>query len=619
MGLRTKSFCAKSVEAMAPLPEELVHPLTVVDTLFATSVEGGRKPNSQWGERDHFNRALNLDDEASLAKIPCINGGAAVTQIPPFSLVRYRGLVQDVFEPELYTAVLKASDHAGSQRFLTTKYRECLEHAPGREVTELGRDGLSSRGACYCVPLPCETPWARATSSTQAVSTIAGVSLEFRSQKVKRSRMEEDVDMGVGAPVVESKRLHAVSRRTAHEPAVGTSDAFGLNFPIPSEQRREGGMAVPCIVKLYDDDADSLRVCETVEVIGVFCVDPELASFDDWNDARHPSTSLVPRIHALSIRRLPFFHPELPFSTAWLTEARLAAAWQEQFATQEVLHVRVAAVAALAKPLAGDVLAAEYVLMLLTSRAFGKHGDQSLGPFPLNLAMWPETLPVTGLVAALEEMVPRVAHLVVAVDTLNAKRWRPTKDFDANRLVAGQLQLAAGTTVVFDETQMKEGDLDPQGVKAMAAVTELAVEQQLVCDFASFDVRIPLEVQSISVSSRRSIIRDIDVQLPMRCGVTGDEDVVVPDDALHSVRMFLGLVTRSPSAVDMPEDVVERFCQDFTEIRKRDVRSELGHAWMNLARAFCFSYGERSLTLERWTALVALEHERLQRCEEAFA
>jgi hypothetical protein len=376
-------------------------------------------------------------------------------------------------------------------------------------------------------------------------------------------------------------------------------------------------MAVPCIVKLYDDDADSLRVCETVEVIGVFCVDPELASFDDWNDARHPSASLVPRIHALFVRRLPFFHPALPFSSTWLTEARLAAAWQEQFATQEVLHVRTAAVTALAKHLAGDMLAAEYVMMLLTTRSFGKNGDQSLGPFPLNLAMWPEAMPVAGLVAALEEMVPRVAHLAVTVDTLNTKRWRPTKDFDANRLVAGQLQLAAGTTVVFDETQMQEGDLDPQGAKAVAAVTELVLEQQLVCDFTTFDVRIPLEVQSISVSSRRSIIRDVQVQVPMRCGVC--EDAAVPDVAVNSVRMFLGLVTRSPCALDMPEDVVERFCQDFTEVRKRDVRPELGHAWMNLARAFCLTYGERSMTVERWSALVALEHERLQRCDEAFA
>jgi len=45
-------------------------------------------------------------------------------------------------------------------------------------------------------------------------------------------------------------------------------------------------------------------------------------------DARQPSTALVPRLHAISVRKLPFFHPLVPFSPDWLTEARLAAAYQ---------------------------------------------------------------------------------------------------------------------------------------------------------------------------------------------------------------------------------------------------------------------------------------------------
>ena len=48
-------------------------------------------------------------------------------------------------------------------------------------------------------------------------------------------------------------------------------------------------------------------------------------------------------------------------------------------------------------------------------------------------------------------------------------RWKPKKDFDANRLQSGLLQLAPGTLLVLDETQMETGTLDEAGVQAVQA------------------------------------------------------------------------------------------------------------------------------------------------------
>lgn len=50
-----------------------------------------------------------------------------------------------------------------------------------------------------------------------------------------------------------------------------------------------------------------------------------------------------------------------------------------------------------------------------------------------------------------------------------ARRWTPQKDFDANRLRSGLLQLAPGTLLVFDETQMDTGPLDAAGLRAVQA------------------------------------------------------------------------------------------------------------------------------------------------------
>merc|ERR1719162_2964568 len=95
---------------MAGQMEELARPLAVIDGLFAQHAAGrasGTRLASEWGERDHFARALGLDDEEQLARIPCLNDVSFAYTIPPFCLVRYRGFVQDVFEPEVYAAVFE--------------------------------------------------------------------------------------------------------------------------------------------------------------------------------------------------------------------------------------------------------------------------------------------------------------------------------------------------------------------------------------------------------------------------------------------------------------------------------------------------------------------------------
>jgi hypothetical protein len=272
---------------------------------------------------------------------------------------------------------------------------------------------------------------------------------------------------------------------------------------------------------------EALRLCETVEIIGVLCLNPELASFDsapmdEWGlgrDARTPSTALVPRLHALFVRRLPFYNPLLPFTPAWLSEDRLAQSFQTTFGQPgAVAACRAAAVAQLARHLGGDAVAAEYVLMLLVSRSFDKLADKALGAWGLNIAKWPAATlgDATSLCEALAAYVPRLARLEISADALNTQKWRPRKDFALNRLVAGRLQLAAGTLAVFDETRMAEGQVSAEGVKAVMAAQSLVNEQQLVCNFEAYDVNIPLEISSLLVSSGRSIVKDVEVVVPLR-------------------------------------------------------------------------------------------------------
>lgn len=46
---------------------------------------------------------------------------------------------------------------------------------------------------------------------------------------------------------------------------------------------------------------------------------------------------------------------------------------------------------------------------------------------------------------------------------MNNQRMVPRKDYTANRLVSGTLQLANNTSLFLDETQLEQGQLDTTG------------------------------------------------------------------------------------------------------------------------------------------------------------
>merc|ERR1740139_327542 len=91
-----------------------------------------------------------------------------------------------------------------------------------------------------------------------------------------------------------------------------------------------------------------------------------------------------------------------------------------------------------------------------------------------------------------------------------------------------------------------------------------------------------------------------------------------PLPSLDAARLYLGLATRLPKAMDIPEALAARVAVDFSEARQKfKVPSTLCNTWLSLARAFCLSHGEAALSEERWSALVQLEKHRMRRCSES--
>eukprot|EP00405_Crypthecodinium_cohnii_P019741 CAMPEP_0206480562 /NCGR_PEP_ID=MMETSP0324_2-20121206/37448_1 /ASSEMBLY_ACC=CAM_ASM_000836 /TAXON_ID=2866 /ORGANISM="Crypthecodinium cohnii, Strain Seligo" /LENGTH=626 /DNA_ID=CAMNT_0053957533 /DNA_START=78 /DNA_END=1958 /DNA_ORIENTATION=+ len=625
-------MASSSLDALRNADALVMEPLGAIDALFQKHFQGATPTQvpDAWGEKDHFKDVLGLQNEENFQKIPCLNDLPGRNLLRPNTLFRFRGLVQDIFEPEVYASAFEERSSTGS-RLVSSKYREALNPTAGSTLEDIGREGLKHRGVCYVVPLPAESEWARKASRENASSTNAAFAScqttqaepQQQSASKKRSKPEDDVEMEAAETAPANKTAVPPSAAKSGDRSEHQGDKFGLNFPIPSEEKRNDCTSIPCLVKLYDQDCEALRICETVEVVGVLCINPELSHLGAESghpflegNARQPSYSMVPRLHALFIRKLPFYHPLVPFTPEWISaEDRLAAIYNRHFsAAGSIAAARSATLACLTAHMHGDEMAAEYLLLLLASRCFGRNGESCLGSWSLNLARWPLGPSASQLAALLGELMPRSVFFPVTADSLNSEKWMPVKDYEADRLVAGKLQLATGTVAVFDETVMAEGQLTVQGTKNLQAAMALVKSSKVGCDFVGNVHELETEVQAVVLSVGKPLLRT-SASVPLIPNQQAPAAPSLSESDVQAIRLYLALVSRQLKMISIPKAVEDQIARDFSTLRQSmGVDVELISTWMSLARASCFSHGEAELSLERWTALSNMEKARLQRC-----
>lgn len=70
-------------------------------------------------------------------------------------------------------------------------------------------------------------------------------------------------------------------------------------------------------------------------------------------------------------------------------------------------------------------------------------------------------------------------HLRMSIESMNQSRFIPRKDYTANRLLSGLLQLASNTSLVIDETQLEQGQLDTTGTQLLVSSISFGGEKLL--------------------------------------------------------------------------------------------------------------------------------------------
>ncbi|POI26448.1 hypothetical protein CIB84_009803 [Bambusicola thoracicus] len=333
-----------------------------------------------------------------------------------------------------------------------------------------------------------------------------------------------------------------------------------------------------------------------------------------------PPSSLVPRIHVILAHKLQHLNPLLP---ACLNEEE-SKTFVSNFMS-ELSPVRAELLGFLTHALLGDSLAAEYLILHLISTVYARRDVLPLGKFTVNLSGCPRNSIFTEhIYRIIQQLVPASYRLQMTIENMNHSRFIPRKDYTANRLVSGILQLASNTSLVIDETQLEQGQLDTKGVHNVKALGNLITWQKVDYDFSYHQMEFPCNINVLITSEGRSLLpSDCQVQLQPQIIPPNMEEYMnslltaVLPSVLNKFRIYLSLLRLLDYSIS--DEVTKAVEEDFVEMRKNDPESITAddlHRTLLVARFLSLSAGQTTLSRERWLRAKQLEALRKARLQQ---
>lgn len=615
-------------------------PLGVIEGMFAASQDN---PNSGWEAKavEFFKEQLKQKDAHT--GVPSMND-IPLHYLKPNSLVKFRCLIQDMFDPEFYMGVYETVDPSTKAKVL-----RCGKY---KDVTECGVDFHSKntvtaeRQTFYCVPIPGENPWVKESNAGSSQARVVP-STSYVPSRQKRSYEEDDDMDDMDTQPQKQREPHTgpqsptehhgngdCKRQETEAPSSQTASAshLDLNFPLPGEK------GPSCLVKVYEN-WDSFKLNDTLEVYGILSVSPALSALADEKDASSsivdptecmetaeeqrvhcPPASLVPRLHMLYAKPLSHNNPLLPCATLEDNSAFLSST------LSEMASVRAELLTYFTHVLLGDVLAAEYLILHLISDVYTRRDVLPLGKFTLNLSGCPTVSSYTErLYQIIQQLVPSSYYLGMSLQNMNQMRLVPKKDYVANRLVSGALQLAKNTSLFLDETQLEQGQLDTTGVRNVTALGNVISWQKVDYDFNYHQMEFPCNINVLIASEARSLLPS-DCQIHLQSQVTLDHmDEYLSSIHMHpqassqlnKFRLYLSVARLLDYSIS--DEVTKSVEDDFVDMRKDDPQSisaEDLHRMLVVARLLSLSLGQTSLSRDSWLRAKHIEMLRRSRMEQ---
>uniref|UniRef100_A0A8P4KTE1 Mini-chromosome maintenance complex-binding protein n=1 Tax=Dicentrarchus labrax TaxID=13489 RepID=A0A8P4KTE1_DICLA len=581
-------------------------------------------PNSGWEAKAVEFFKDHLKEKDAPTSVPSLND-VPLHYLKPNSLVKFRCLIQDMFDPEFYMGVYETVDPATKAKVLRCgKYKDVTECGVSRASPEsLMRSINTSNSASAFLKATCKIPGYAGSSQARVVPSTS-----YAPTRQKRSYEEDDEMDDMDTQPQKQREPHPgmshgngdCKRQETEAPSSQTASTshLDLNFPLPGEK------GPSCLVKVYEN-WDNFKLNDTLEVYGILSVSPALisppVSMETAEEQRvHcPPASLVPRLHMLHARPVSHNNPLLPSATLEDNSAFLSST------LSEMASVRAELLTYFTHILLGDALAAEYLILHLISNVYSRRDVLPLGKFTLNLSGCPTASYTERLYQIIQQLVPSSYYLGMSLQNMNQMRLVPKKDYVANRLASGVLQLARHTSLFLDEIQLEQGQLDTTGVRNVTALGNLITWQKVDYDFNYHQMEFPCNINVLIVSEGRSLLpSDCQIHLQSQVTPANMEEYLSSihmhtqtSSQLNKFRIYLSVARLLD--YNISDEMTKSVEDDFVDMRKDDpqsVSAEDLHRMLVVARLLSLSLGQTSLSRDSWLRAKHIDMLRRSRMEQ---
>ncbi|XP_075227713.1 mini-chromosome maintenance complex-binding protein isoform X2 [Lycorma delicatula] len=566
-----------------------------------------------------------LKNPESWNKLPLLNT-TANHLLHNGQLVRFEGMVQDMFNPVLYMSKYEVKNlNSGQTEIRNGDYCDKLEIMDDEEVMFESKKTISKeKKPYYCVSIPGLNDWVEEHQMLQQESILQMLQQqkEENTEKNNKKRCLHDdfVDNETKAEekMDSTEVLDDVSKRLCcgggilqqnTEPVSETSKSYKLNFPIETTK------GIACLINVYDEEYQ-LKLNEVIQVAGFLSFDPSLAE-DMCHDAIEglPPLSVVPHLHAVAVNKLKHCNPLVSPSIS--LDGML----------QSAENIRAELNGVLRKVLFDDCLVADYLICYLLSTVFNRQNGLVLGKFSLNISNIPTKSDYAQhLYSLLSNLVPKSHYLSLTLQNLNTMTFTPKKIYDTNRLESGLLQLSDHTFLILDETKLEPGKLQERGVRNVQALTNVINRQEVDYDFQYYPLDFPTDIPVLILSEGKSMLpSDFHVVLDYSEKHSSEFIKELFNEAIrfmknsnliNNFRIYLSIM--ASLAYKFSEDLQAQIAEDFVRMRQNIGKTSPQdlHDLLVLARLFSISRGSTSLTMQTWEIVQEMEQQRKSRCTD---
>eukprot|EP01005_Ploeotia_sp_CARIB1_P001516 NODE_43_length_2077_cov_73.149744_g42_i0.p1 GENE.NODE_43_length_2077_cov_73.149744_g42_i0~~NODE_43_length_2077_cov_73.149744_g42_i0.p1 ORF type:complete len:642 (-),score=114.18 NODE_43_length_2077_cov_73.149744_g42_i0:106-2031(-) len=413
--------------------------------------------------------------------------------LPPWSLVRFKGMIADVDMESVWCRVSYSDSGA------TTLFKDGLVGTEQHEIPD-----LVEKQRFLCIPVPGQTPWsAPASLPTQSTSSTTSQS----SNRRKHPR-EEEMDIEGDESIKRSCIETGGGKNPITAPVVSHSSSTSSTQPPTTEDSK-----CYCEVGFYKVNETDWRdgmLNKVVEILGILqpkqleetgepVPDDELA--DCVFDIPPGNTRFT--VHGLYVipNTLPMGMSTCKYCCTPYPQPLPASDCEMYY--HKLLQLLECA-------FGSDTLAAEYCLLWMTSRVHSRSPQLLLGNIPLNFIVTNNTTPRNSTIIGnpsvhnngssssgkelyynrinrlLQLLVDYHLPLRVNLQTLrntDTTRWIPTKDYNLNCIRRSKLQIPHGCYItVCDELQSSD-TLQGQERNNACALVSIIDNQSIEYDF----------------------------------------------------------------------------------------------------------------------------------------